>query len=52
MATSADDPFFANIQNGWYYGLVSVTNINGVNTQYHVYRSRYILGGAVTVIIS
>lgn len=49
MATSADDAFFANQENGWYYGLVNITNAQGVLTSYRVYRSRFTLGGSIQI---
>lgn len=52
MATSVDDAFFSNVQNGWYYGIVSVTNVNGITTNYRVYRSRYVLGGSISITVS
>lgn len=52
MATSAQDPFYSNTQNGWSYGLVSVTNSFGINTNYRVYRSENILGGSISIIVS
>jgi hypothetical protein len=52
MASTVDDAFFSNSANGIYYGLVSVTNTNGVSTNYRVYRSKNILGGSITFIIA
>jgi hypothetical protein len=52
MASSIDDAFFSNSANGIYYGLVAVTNTNGVSTTYRVYRSKNILGGSITFVIS
>ena len=52
MATTLDDPFYSNVQNGWYYGLVSVTNAYSVTTNYRVYRSQNILGGSINIQVS
>lgn len=52
MASGVDDAFFSNSANGIYYGIVSVTNINGVSTNYRVYRTKNILGGSITFIIT
>jgi hypothetical protein len=52
MADGSDDVFFSNTQNGWPYGLVSVTNALGVTTNYRVYRSKNILGGSINIQIS
>lgn len=52
MADNTDDPvFFSNVQNGWYYGLVSVTQ-NGVTSNKRCYRTKNQLGGSITAIIS
>lgn len=52
MANSSDDAFFAQAQNGWSYGLVSVTNPHGAVTNYRVYRSKNKLGGAINIAVS
>lgn len=52
MASVGDNAFFSNVQNGWYYGLVSVTNVNGVTTNYRVYRSKFMLGNSIQAIVS
>jgi hypothetical protein len=52
MADASDNVFYANVQNGWNYGLVSVTNSNGVTTNYRVYRTKNLLGGSITIIVS
>jgi hypothetical protein len=49
MATIDDDPAYSNVANGFYYALVSVTNAQGVTTNYRVYRTKYILGGSISV---
>jgi hypothetical protein len=52
MADSTDDAFYINVENGWYYGLVSVTNAQGVTEDYRVYRTRNKVGGAITIRVS
>jgi hypothetical protein len=52
MADVGDDPAYSNIQNGWYYALVSVTNVNGVTTNYRVYRTKNLLGGSINIQVS
>lgn len=52
MATSSEDPFFDNSQNGWYYGLVNVTNAYGQAIDYRVYRTYNQLAGTITIIVS
>jgi len=52
MATVADDAFYSNVQNGWSYGLVSVTNSFGQVTNYRVYRTKNTLGGSINIIVS
>lgn len=52
MADATDDVFYSNTQNGWSYGLVSVTNSNGIATNYRVYRTKNLLGGTITIILS
>ncbi len=52
LADSTDDAFYSNTQNGWSYGLVSVTNTLGVTANYRVYRSRNILGGTINILVS
>lgn len=52
MASSVDDPAYGNVQNGWSYNLASVTNANGITTNYRVYRSKFVLGGAINVQVS
>jgi hypothetical protein len=52
MADNTDDPiFFSHVQNGWYYGLVSVTQ-NGVTSNKRCYRTKNQLGGAINIIVS
>lgn len=54
MADSSDNAFYSNTSNGWSYGLVSVTNgtATPVTTNYRVYRSKNILNGAITIVVS
>jgi len=52
MASVIDDPFYSNTQNGWSYGLVSVTNVNGVATNYRVYRTLNTLGSSVIITVN
>jgi hypothetical protein len=52
MADSSDDTFYSNIENGWSYGLVAVTNALGVTHNYRVYRSKNILGGSINIQVS
>jgi len=49
MADNTDNGFYSNTGNGWNYGLVSVTNIFGVTTNYRVYRTRNVLGGSIQI---
>ncbi|MEI7509978.1 MAG: hypothetical protein WCJ62_11000 [Flavobacterium sp.] len=52
MADNTDDAFYSNVENGWYYGLVSVTNAQGITVYYRVYRTRNKVGGAITIRVS
>jgi hypothetical protein len=52
MADSGDDVFYSNVQNGWYYGLVSVTNTFGIVQNYRVYRTKNTLGSTLQALIS
>lgn len=53
LASDEDDDFFSESQtNGLTYGEVSVTNSYGIQRTYRVYRSKNILGAAVTFVIS
>lgn len=52
MADVTDHANYSNIQNGWSYALVSVTNAQGVVSNKRVYRTRNILGGAINIIVS
>jgi hypothetical protein len=52
MCDSTDDPSYSNVQNGLNYALVSVTNNFTVTTNYRVYRTKNVLGGAINIIVS
>jgi hypothetical protein len=52
MADSSDNIAFSNINNGWSYALVSVTNIYGITTNYRVYRTKNILGSSINIQVS
>ena len=52
MAMAPADSYFTNTQNGWSYALVSVTNSLSVTTNYRVYRTQNVLGGAYTIAVS
>jgi hypothetical protein len=52
MATDADNAFFQYEENGWYYGLVSVTNAYGLSLSYRVYRTKATLGGSISIVVS
>jgi len=50
MATASDNAAYSHVQsNGWAYALVSVTNANAVATSYRVFRTQYVLGGAISI---
>jgi hypothetical protein len=50
MATAVDNAAYSNTDGGGFaYALVSHTNVQGVTTNYRVYRTKYVLGGAVTL---
>jgi hypothetical protein len=52
MADSSDDAAYSNVQNGWSYALVSVTNTNGITTNYRVYRTKNTLGSTINIQVS
>ncbi len=52
MAQVTDNAAYSNIANGYYYALVSVTNANGITTDYRLYRSQNVLGGTISFAIS
>jgi hypothetical protein len=51
MADVGDDAAYSNVQNGWYYAIVSVTS-NGVTSNYRVYRTKNILGSSINIQVS
>jgi hypothetical protein len=52
MADSSDDAAYSNVENGWSYALVSVTNTNGITSNKRVYRTKNILGGTINIQVS
>lgn len=50
--TSSDPTFYTNLQNGYYYGLVSVTNAFGVAQNYRVYRTFNISSAPLSIAVS
>jgi len=53
FATAADNAAYSNVDGGGFsYALVSVTNVHGITTQYRVYRTTNVLGGAVTLLVT
>ncbi len=52
MATSSDNAAYSNTANGWSYALVSVTNANGIATNYRVYRSTYTFTATLVMRVS
>jgi hypothetical protein len=52
MADTGDNAFYSNVQNGWFYGLVNVTNSLGIATNYRVYRTKNTLGASLVAIVS
>jgi hypothetical protein len=52
MADSSDHADYSNVQNGWYYAIVSVTNAEGITSDKRVYRTKNILGGAINIEVS
>ena len=52
MAEPSQNPFYSNQQNGFYYGIVAVTNAFSVTTNYRVYRSRNQLSGSLQALVS
>jgi len=53
MADISDDAFYSNQQpNGLSYGITSVTNAQLITVDYRVYRTRFQLGGAITIRVS
>ncbi len=52
MATSADNAAYSNTANGWSYALVSVTNAQGIATNYRVYRTQYSFSGTLLMVVT
>ncbi len=52
MADTGDNAFYSNVQNGWFYGVVNVTNSLGIATNYRVYRTKNTLGASLQAIVS
>jgi hypothetical protein len=52
MADATDDAFYSNVENGWSYGIVSVTNAQSITQDYRVYRTKYELGAEITIRVS
>jgi hypothetical protein len=52
MATAADNAAYSNISGAWSYALVSVTNANGIPTNYRVYRTQYEFSGTLNMEVS
>jgi hypothetical protein len=44
--------FYSNVQNGWYYGLVEVTNSQGATANYRVYRTSNLLDLTGNIVVS
>jgi len=53
MADIGDDPtYYTNLQNGFYYGLVAVTNAYTITSNYRVYRTKNSLGGTLQALVA
>lgn len=53
MAIAADNAAYSNVDGGGFsYALVPYTNVEGVTTNYRVYRTTNSLGGAVTLVVT
>ena len=53
MADIGDDPtYYTNVQNGFYYGLVTLVNTFGVSSNYRVYRTKNSLGGTLQALVA
>lgn len=53
MATVADNAAYSNVDGGGFsYALVSVTNTNGITTNYRVYRTQNSLGASITLLVT
>ncbi len=52
MAEASDNPAYSNTANGWSYAIVSVTNAQGVTTDYRVYRTQFNFSGTLKMVVS
>jgi hypothetical protein len=53
MATSADNAAYSNVDGGGFsYAVVSHTNGNGIVTNYRVYRTKNVLGGSLSMVVT
>jgi hypothetical protein len=52
MADAGDNAFYSTVQNGWSYGIVAVTNVNLITTNYRVYRTKNTLGSTLQALVS
>ncbi len=52
MATVSDNAAYSHTANGWSYALVSVTNAQGVATNYRVYRTQFAFSGTFYMVIT
>ena len=50
MADNSDG--YTTLSNGYYYNTISITNQYGISTTYRVYRTKNILGGAISIIVT
>lgn len=50
MADNSDG--YSTLSNGYYYNTIAITNQYGIVTTYRVYRTKNILGGAISIIIT
>ena len=50
FAASSDNAAYSNVDGGGFsYALVSHTNANSITTNYRVYRTKFVLGGAISI---
>lgn len=53
MATVSDDAAYSNVDGGGFsFALVSVTNAEGIASNVRVYRTKNVLGGAITLVVT
>lgn len=52
MVSNIEDSSYSNVQDGWYYMLVPVTNGFGTIVNYRVYRTKNMLSGAINIAVS